>query len=72
MLIGYLADQLPKAADLKIVLRSNASVATKSRLGMIHDVLGDLWERVGPIREEAAAIRAAYEAEVATIQSEAE
>jgi hypothetical protein len=64
MLIGHLADQLPKVSELKIVLRSNASAATRNDLANIHDVLGSLWSRIGAIREEAAAIRAAYDAEV--------
>jgi hypothetical protein len=46
MLVGHLADQPSTVAALnKLVLRPNASAATRS-LGCLQEVLGDLWNDV--------------------------
>jgi hypothetical protein len=47
MFVGHLADQPSTVAALnKLVLRANASAATRSDLACLHEVLGDLWNHV--------------------------
>jgi hypothetical protein len=67
ILVGHIADQLPILDEIEALrLQSNASVTTRGKLDPLVELTGSIRETLEHIREKAAAMRKALEAEPAS------
>ena len=57
MLIGFVADQLPTVDDIKLKLRANASINTRSQHDLILEMVGSFAANLTNIRKEVQSIR---------------
>ncbi len=59
LLVGHLADLLTPALELILQLRllTNAGHTTRSELALLNEFTGDIWTRLGIIRDEIEALK---------------